>query len=237
MNEKTSEKQKSGTSDLHGDAVERLMIYRWLSSLFAAELDGEAVEFHSSGPGGDLLRNLRGVSEYSEEAGILLNILEKQKEKGDDERPLSAEYAFLFHGAGGRSSVPPYESVYMDEDGAMCGPSEQAVRKLMKAHGLSVSDIFSEPADHIALELEFMAFLAGLTAEAAAGSSGKKKQAGLLSKQRKFLEEHLLRWVPRFAEGCRNSGASEFYAAASRLALKLLQEDGRYLNASVPKRN
>lgn len=228
----TNKVKKTQQPGLYADAMERLMIYRWISALFASELDGQAIEFYTTGAGGDLLRNLAGVPEYREDARRLGKILDDLcRDKGKTVE-LAGEYGFLFHGAGGHCSVPPYESVYTSEQNTLCQQSEQEIRKLMEGHGLAISDKFCEPADHIAVEMEFMAYLAGLTAGAAAVSSGKTDT--LLEQQQGFMADHLMKWLPQFTAGCQNAGGTGFYAAASRLALELIKEDSLYLSAWVP---
>lgn len=125
---------------------------------------------------------------------------------------LSVEYARLFLGP---DVLPchPYGSVYLD-GGQVMGPSTIDVMRHYRNEGLSISAGWTEPADHICLELAFMAFLAG-KCSAALERGCDDEAAALLHAQARFLRQHLLRWSPAFAEkvtGCTSAPLYRFLA-------------------------
>ncbi len=208
------------------DQMERLMIYRWLSALFARELDKEGTAFFSQGPGGALLQDLARADEFKPHASQLQEIFQNGGE--DQELSLAAEFGFLFHGAGGRASAPPFESVYTSPDATLFHKAEEDCRRAMEAQGLSVSETFQEPADHIAVQAEFMAYLAGTTAQEKKAATPRVRE--LLTTQHEFLTTHILNWLPRFVEKCRDGKPEGAYTAAAHIALTFIQEDHVYLD-------
>jgi len=119
---------------------------------------------------------------------------------------LEAEYARLFVGPG-RPVAHPYESVY--REGRVMGDCTLAVRQSYAAEGLAPEG-HSLP-DHVAVELEFMAYLAQREAEAR--ERGDEEGAlAYLRQQEAFLSEHLSRWLPRFCQRVLAGEAHPFYA-------------------------
>ena len=76
---------------------------------------------------------------------------------------LAEDYAGLFLGVRGK--IPhPSESAYQGGRKIMTRPYRQ-VLKIYEEAGLSANKSFTEPEDHVATELSFMAFLARKTSE------------------------------------------------------------------------
>ena len=81
----------------------------------------------------------------------------------------------------------------------MYGPPYHEVIEAFKMVAFEKPKEYTEPEDHIALELEFMAHLARLTT--ASIDNGKPEFAlGYLKLQKEFLKDHLLRWAGKFSE-------------------------------------
>jgi TorA maturation chaperone TorD len=72
---------------------------------------------------------------------------------------LRIEYTRLFINAVPHMIAPPFASVYMDGDHDLQGKTTEKTRDFYRAHGYDVPNV-TEPADHIAYELEFLAALA-----------------------------------------------------------------------------
>lgn len=72
-----------------------------------------------------------------------------------DRQELILDYAALFVGPF-QLQAPPYGSVYLDLSKTVNGQSTAAVIKIYQKFGLDVADDMKEPADHIAIELEFL---------------------------------------------------------------------------------
>jgi putative dimethyl sulfoxide reductase chaperone len=122
-----------------------------------------------------------------------------------------AEYARLFVlGPNGRTA-PPYASCYLD--GQLLGLSREWVEHEYLAEGLALADDAEEPADYLPCELEYLFFLA--RHERAAETIGDDGAlASARAAQRRFLDQHLLRWLPQFLRQARAANPDPFYAAA-----------------------
>ena len=105
---------------------------------------------------------------------------------------LEQEFTRLFLGPG-RPVAHPHESVY--REGRTMGETTLDVRRRLAAEGLAPNG--HSLADHVGIELAFMAFLAAR--EALAWDAGEGDVAwGLLQQQEAFLSEHLGTWFPQF---------------------------------------
>jgi len=132
---------------------------------------------------------------------------------------LEAEYARLFVGPG-RPVAHPYESVY--REGRVMGDCTLAVRQSYAAEELAPEG-HSLP-DHVAVELEFMAYLARREEEAR--EQGDEDGAlAYLRQQEAFLGEHLGRWLPRFCQRILTGEAHPFYADLAQRTWEYVAQD------------
>jgi anaerobic sulfite reductase subunit A len=167
------------------------------------------------------LRAMRGKLHDSEDAGqghILLNRYLSGIERIEDEQvigELAADFAGLFLNAGSRPAHP-YESFYTSPEHLLMQEARDQVLLAYTTSGLALGGKFHEPEDHIALELEFMSYLCQRTVAASEAGDPQMTRTHLQS-QREFLEDHLLRWAPRFCEDLECHAATDFYRALGRL--------------------
>jgi len=136
---------------------------------------------------------------------------------------LAVEFAALFLNASQRS-VHPFESVYTSAERLMLQQSRDEVLAEYRRAGLERSADFKEPEDHVALELEFMAFLCR---RAAAVMQEQEETACLafLERQKAFLEGHLLVWLPAFCSDLEKASESDFYRGIARLTREFIQSE------------
>jgi TorA maturation chaperone TorD/Pyruvate/2-oxoacid:ferredoxin oxidoreductase delta subunit len=128
------------------------------------------------------------------------------------EEELAAAYQRLFVGPA-RPRVYPYESCYRDPQARLAGPWAAQLSTWYAREGLA--PIHLQP-DHIAVELAFMAHLAGQ--EAKARTSGDQATAmQYLEQQAAFLQQHLLVWAPEFCRRLQGESDHPFYTGLSRL--------------------
>jgi anaerobic sulfite reductase subunit A len=184
--------------------------YAFLARIYRVEADQALLERIS---GMDLTT---GVEEpdISEGYAILDRFVSTTTESTLTE--LAVDYAKIFLGVSRGSGAFPYESVYTSEDRLFMQEARDEVLAAFRAEGLDRSDDFNEPEDHIALEFEFMAYLCQ-NALTAFQESEDEKALGYLEKQKAFLEEHILNWVPDFCRDVVEIAQTDFYKAAAKI--------------------
>jgi putative dimethyl sulfoxide reductase chaperone len=135
--------------------------------------------------------------------------MRKEIAKEPDSTPWRVDYARLFAGPFG-VLAPPYGSVYLDGERRVMGGSTIHVRDTYRQAGLGMSEGCSEAPDHIAVELEFMHFLAFKEAVAAARGD-REGSLQYAQEQEEFLEGHLGAWVSDFADMVKAHAETDFY--------------------------
>jgi TorA maturation chaperone TorD len=116
-------------------------------------------------------------------------------------RALLDEHERLFVGPGS-VPCPPYESVWRNDvpihlRRSLMGPCTEDLRRLYAEIGLKVAPASGELPDHVAIELEALAY--------ALRSPGTVPIAGIL------LAEHLSKWLPKFCRAVAGEAAQPFY--------------------------
>ena len=94
---------------------------------------------------------------------------------------------------------PPYESAHMDAGSQNAGWVQAQLQREYATCGLVTSSSLNEPPDHVAVELEFMAFLCSQEAKAWEADA-LEAGARALQREKGFLAQHLVCWLPGFAE-------------------------------------
>lgn len=139
---------------------------------------------------------------------------------------LSIDYCRTFVGPGcdTNSAASPYESVYTSPDRMQ--EARNHVLEFFRAEGMSTGEGFKEPEDHLGLELEFMSYLCRKSMTAI--DSGNMPGAlSCLNKERKFLLEHLLNWVPKFADDVVKFSKEDLYRGLAKITVGLLELDSQ----------
>lgn len=125
-----------------------------------------------------------------------------------DQEQLSVDHAELFVGPF-ELIAAPYGSVYLEKNRQIMGDTTISVLKCYEDAGLSVEE--KEPPDHIAIELEFMAFLCTREAEARAGGNSSEAEK-FLAMQRDFYHS-FLSWTPNMCDAISTGSQNPFYQA------------------------
>jgi TorA maturation chaperone TorD len=135
---------------------------------------------------------------------------------------LRAEYDRIF-GLVFSRECPPYETEYYPAEDTFFRSQQLAdIAGFYRAFGLEPSRVRPERPDHVALELEFMAFLLAKrrlaaapvaeVADASATCQRAEKIEVCDEAIKKFFRDHLAWWLPSFAAGLRKKAGSGFYA-------------------------
>jgi len=122
------------------------------------------------------------------------------------------EYERLFVGPG-QVPCPPYESFWredvpVDIRRTLMGPCTADLKRMYLELGLQVSSRSGELPDHIAIELEAMAYALSFD------------ETGPVARQ--IFEEHLARWLPRLCRAVAHEAEQSFYRNLAVLTLDWL---------------
>jgi TorA maturation chaperone TorD len=128
----------------------------------------------------------------------------------DDVEMLLAEYESLFVGPG-PVPCPPYESYWRDDvpvylRRSLMGPCTEDLRRLYQQLGLRVATAAGEMPDHVALELEALAYAL------------KMPDAELVAHA--LVVDHLTAWLPKLCHAVADQATHLFYTelAASTIS-------------------
>jgi TorA maturation chaperone TorD len=117
-----------------------------------------------------------------------------------------------------------YESQYVPGSPQITPVLIAALEREYAEAGLAPSPALGEPADHLAVELEYMAVLADR--EASAWRRGLPADAaGALWRQQRFMRQHLGRWAPRAARRLIALDPVPFYRAVAEGLLAFVCHD------------
>ena len=135
---------------------------------------------------------------------------------------LQVEYTYLFINAVPHVPAPPYASAYAGQGLLMGEPAEAALVAYRRA-GLALADDYHDLPDHVATELEFLAWLGEQAV--AAQESGEEEQAGQwLAQLRTFLTQQMRPWLPAFCRRVEEAARIPFYRALAHLTESLLSD-------------
>lgn len=135
-----------------------------------------------------------------------------------------AAYVTMFVVNSGGIPCPPYESIQREQPGWPAGWLLAQVEREYSAAGLAPSPVLGEMPDHVAVELEFVSVLCGLEAQAWE-KENLGHGLGALRRQKEFLESHLARWFPKFAQQVKAADKGGVYAAVSEDAQAFMGYD------------
>lgn len=134
---------------------------------------------------------------------------------------LAADYARLFLSI---SKVPPHPSESIYREGTMMQHSRDEVLKTYWSFGVDKKKDFTEPEDHIAVELSFLMYLCAKAVEALKNGNTKEARR-YLQGQKDFLVQHLVKWVPKLVKDILNTAQTPFYKAIAVLTKEYIEMD------------
>lgn len=143
------------------------------------------------------------------------------------------DHTRLFVGPGKLPSAP-WESVYVNKDRAVFQRETISVKNWYARFEMVLASDYNEPADHIGLEFGFLAHLSDLTLAASAIRDGEQVKR-LIDAQRGFLAQHMLPWIPRWANDVVNHARTELYRGLGWLARGTVLESASFFGISNDK--
>ncbi len=198
----TSEQAEAAPAD------QRAALYAWFATLFARELNEAQLQTWFSGAAEPLFDVLAQAG-FAAEVKQMQESINALRDLPDAQLELAADYTMCFL-LDVKSSALPYASCYVGEHKTLFGPEEKAMREKLEFYGLGLDSNYPEAADHLAIQLELLSWLA---------------MAGKAQDEQEMVAS-LLRWVPMFSEKCQTIATQvAFYPALSRLLCGILQAE------------
>ena len=128
----------------------------------------------------------------------------------------------------GEGYVPPYASIYVNaaphEKPLLCGAEAAAVKAEYAAAGLELAPGGQQLPDHLGIELQFLAHLCRLEAEARETIDESAAQTWR-ARRAEFIRLHLLNWLPAFAGRLQAVSAHPFYARLTTFLIQHLAQE------------
>lgn len=137
---------------------------------------------------------------------------------------LQIDYTRLFLNPAGPLAAP-YEAAWLaGKDPMLFDEVMQSVLDSYRAGGYEVDEDFRDLPDHIAAELEFLYALIFREARAAA-SGNDAERANAVDLRRRFVQEHLGRWIGPFTEALREGGETALYRTLADLTERFVRSE------------
>lgn len=140
-------------------------------------------------------------------------------------RCLAADFARTF--LMGKGCVHPYESVYTSDKGLLMRGAYRATRMDYAAAGYVVDESSGEMADHVALQLEFMAHLSQRLLEALQ-KGNFQRAVEEVERQKSFAAGHF-GWIPRLAHDMQSTSRTDFYRGLATMLEEAVVADAAFL--------
>ncbi|TVR29123.1 MAG: hypothetical protein EA404_15445 [Spirochaetaceae bacterium] len=201
----------------------RANAYALLSSLYQDQPDRAAVQrFSTLWSSSDTTLAAGGLGQRTVEAGKQF-CTAWQTGDGKLALQLRREFALLFLSPLG--GVHPFESVYCGTRRRLMDEPWLEVREFYREAGIEKGQQELHPEDHVAVELGFMAYLAFLESHCSTSSAADAALIEATDTQRRFLDEHLIRWVPQLCRRIEAVPAAPYYHRVARFTSALIEED------------
>ncbi|MEM1676273.1 MAG: molecular chaperone TorD family protein [Nitrososphaerota archaeon] len=166
----------------------------------------------------EIREGLEDMKKYIEEA--------LKRDLKEVELELAVDYANIFlgvkHAREKKGAPHPSESVY--KTGLLMQEPYDEVLQAYWDAGVDVVKDFKEPADHVAIELQFMSYLCRKASESLQ-KGDKESLIKFLKAQKDFLEKHILQWIPRLAKDILESADTDFYKGFGKVLGRYVQYD------------
>jgi TorA maturation chaperone TorD len=166
----------------------------------------------------------QGQPDLLEGSRLLAQVVQQASEP--DKRPalleqLAVEFASLFHGVG-LNPVDLIESVYLGDEHTLFEAPYFDVVEHYRWWNYEKPQNFTEPEDHIANELDFLAFQIRNAAWALEKGDVDDYQMRITA-SKDFIQDHLNRWAPEVSSALIKASQNPFYLATAHLTAGLLR--------------
>jgi len=200
-------------------AEHNILIQRFCEA--AASDLAEFAVLHDAEPSKDLLHNLKevvfpdnlGIRLSTQEGKEALELMTKAVQQAEETETyldeLATDFAAIY--LNNTFAASPYESTWTDEEGLLRQDAMFQVREWYKKYDLVATDWKNRSEDHLSLQLQFLSHLF--------------RQATLNAQKdaAQFLDEHLLRWIEKFAKRVASRCGTSYYAGLVLLTAQYLE--------------
>ncbi|GAB4416748.1 MAG: molecular chaperone TorD family protein [Thermodesulfovibrionales bacterium] len=149
-----------------------------------------------------LYRLFAGIFMKEPTEEMLVHIKDMFQMRFDDSpQEIQMDFIRIFSGTG--EKLAPYESLYnypLGDRPRLWGKAAEEVLGFYNSTGLTIDEEMPLIPDHISAELLFMSYLI---------------ENGLMEHQRRFSEEHLIKWIPEYCEEVSKQAKTTFYKELS----------------------
>ncbi|WP_019614947.1 molecular chaperone TorD [Psychromonas ossibalaenae] len=190
----------------------RASLYWWFATLLTKELDKEQLAMYFCGEGVTLLDQLEQEPDFTASVQKIKSALTAILAMNKPELELAADFSQIFL-TDTKTGAPPYASVYLSKSGQLFEQPHQDMIDLFKAQGLVVDPSFNEPADHIAIQLDYL------------GNLIIQDVNGVSEAQINFIEVHILSWLEQFVKATAKVNNSGFYQGVCQLLQAYIKQD------------
>jgi len=184
------------------------LIAEWAAGLFMAPLSAAAVTSYRDGLGATFLDILGDERQCEAGARWMQRALMMETSCTTVAGKLAATFTVMFDGVSGHRTVSLYESAHVSASGRLFQSPVSDMHLLLRQADMSIDDTCHEPPDHLSIEL-------ALWARLMRAGAGRHAQTAA-------VYHHLMAWVPRFADQCRDADDTGFYAGAAKVLTDFL---------------
>jgi TorA maturation chaperone TorD len=183
-----------------------------------------------------LIEHIKGTEFLSVLSGLGISLDDDFLKRPEDELvdDLAVEFTRLFIGPG--KHISPHESIHHERGdgdwGQLWGKSTIEVKKFIEASGLEYKSDYHGMPDHISVELEFMKEAARREAQARE-ENDNEGVLYCLKMEKKFIDEHLDKWVPVFCDKVMDEAVLSFYREMAGLTKSFIEFEKEKINKYI----
>ena len=178
----------------------------------------------------DLGQEMKMRPEIVRGASLMEAYLKETKEVDarDLAERLGVERTRLYRGVSPNfGPAPPYEALWVEKAGDLTELLQRISRTYAEG-GFALRDDVHERVDYIGIQLDYVEQLVLKEISARESEDGKGVE-NVLHHQSTFLQEHLVKWVPRFVSSALGHARLDFYKGHLHLLNGFIEEESEFL--------
>ena len=200
------------------------MAYGLFARLFANELDETLLEELSN----VTAQEWDALDEG--QAAMVFYLVERADDLASARRELAVDFTqlFLIHEAHETAAPYPFESAYASSEGILMSDARADFKHRYRSLGLVASEGLNVGEDHIALELQYMQYLAQMVGKALVDGDDQAANAAF-GESLSFMRDHIQKWVPVFCTRMKARAKTPFYQGLAAALASYVETDVEFL--------